>query len=554
MDVKDHEVIVIGSGFGGSFVAHELAKQGREVCVLERGRKWLPGEFPRRPDELFDNVWAPPSGRFGLFDFRAFRGLTALVAAGVGGGSLIYANVLLDKPGTWFTTPVEHHESVDWPISADVLRPYYERARKAMTPKRFTYPASIAPRTAAFEWAAQSRGYHVFAPELAVSFSENGDLGGQPIKGPKGTKRETCRLCGECILGCNFGAKNTLDLTLLDHDAINVRAQTLVRSIAPIREGDLRYAVRYIDLAGRSARALSEQNAPIQEMRCRVLVIAAGALGSPELMLRSASSFPGLSRMVGTHFSPNGDLLTFGTRIGGRRGTHQFGRLATGMAVGPTITRSVVVDAPGPDGQRFYLQDSGLPVQLAWLLLGLPFSFVTRRTLRSLGTRGLELLGRDPRTRISDRLPNTVPRSRVTNAFAVLGMGIDTADGQLRLRDDQLQLRWKIRRSRRLLRKIEGASDDLIRALGGRTWPTTLTTLNRIITVHPVGGMPMGSSVATGVVDDRGEVHGWNGLFVIDGSAMPGAVGPNPSMTIAAFALRASERVLERLEGGAGDA
>ena len=89
--------------------------------MLERGRKWLPGEFPRRPDELFDNVWAPPSGRFGLFDFRAFRGLTALVAAGVGGGSLIYANVLIDKPGTWFSTPVAHHESVDWPISADVL-------------------------------------------------------------------------------------------------------------------------------------------------------------------------------------------------------------------------------------------------------------------------------------------------------------------------------------------------------------------------------------------------------------------------------------------------
>jgi cholesterol oxidase len=127
-------------------------------------------------------------------------------------------------------------------------------------------------------------------------------------------------------------------------------------------------------------------------------------------------------------------------------------------------------------------------------------------------------------------------------------MGIDTADGRMRLRDDQLRLSWTIRRSRRLLHRIEGASDELIQALGGRTWPTTLTSLNRIITVHPVGGLPMGSSVATGVVDDRGEVFGWPGLFVTDGSAMPGAVGPNPSLTIAAFALRAAERVEQRLD------
>ena len=106
---------------------------------------------------------------------------------------------------------------------------------------------------------------------------------------------------------------------------------------------------------------------------------------------------------------------------------------------------------------------------------------------------------------------------------------------------------WTVRRSRRMLRRVEGASDDLIKALGGRTWPTTLTTLNRIITTHPVGGVPMGTSSATGVVDDHGEVFGWQGLFVTDGSTMPGAVGANPSLTIAAFALRAAERVFKRV-------
>ena len=282
-------------------------------------------------------------------------------------------------------------------------------------------------------------------------------------------------------------------------------------------------------------------------MRCQVLVVAGGTFGSTELLLRSAASFPGISRRLGTRFSPNGDLLTFGSRVGRRRGTEQFANAATGMAVGPTITRSVLVDQPRVEGERFYLQDAGLPAQAAWLLLGLRPGNAAWRVARSAGTRSLELLGRDARTRVSDRVPKSLPRSRLTRTFGVLGMGIDTADGRMRLRDDQLRLNWAIRRSHRLLRRIEGASDELIQALGGRTWPTTLTSLGRIITTHPVGGLPMGTSAATGVVDDYGEVFGWPGLFVIDGSAMPGAVGPNPALTIAAFALRSAERVEQRL-------
>ena len=183
-EIEYHDVIVIGSGFGGSFVAHELAERGHHVCVLERGRWWHPGEFPRRPDELFGNVWAPTSGRYGLFDIRAFRGLTALVAAGVGGGSLIYANVMLRKPSSWFSTPVEDGESVDWPISRATLDPFYDRAHTLMDPKPFPYPGSIAPRAAAFEWAAgiAATGW---TPLTSPSPSAM-------VRGYRSTRRPTC--------------------------------------------------------------------------------------------------------------------------------------------------------------------------------------------------------------------------------------------------------------------------------------------------------------------------------------------------------------------------
>ena len=288
-------------------------------------------------------------------------------------------------------------------------------------------------------------------------------------------------------------------------------------------------------------------------MSCHVLVVAAGAFGSTELLLRSAASFPGMSRRLGAGFSSNGDLLTFGTRIGRKRQAGEFATARTGMAVGPTITRAVVVDEGGVDGDHFYLQDAGLPSQLGWLLFGLPGRRLIGRVGRGVGRRVLDSAGRDPRTTIGGHLPRTLPRSRASRSFGILGMGVDTADGRLTLREDQLQLSWTVRRSRRMLRRVEGASDDLIKALGGRTWPTTLTTLNRIVTTHPVGGVPMGTSSATGVVDDHGEVFGWRGLFVTDGSTMPGAVGANPSLTIAAFALRAAERVFNRVtEPGVG--
>src|SRR5215217_1793815 len=304
--MEHHDIVVIGSGFGGSFAAHALAEQGERVVGVERGRWWHPGEFPRRPDELFANVWDPARGRYGLYDLHRFKGLHAVTAAGVGGGSLIYANVQLRKPEHWFTTAIDSRRSADWPVSYDDLAPHYDEVAKLLDPVPFVAPENMVPRAAAFEWAARRQGYEVCSPPLAVRFDPPADGHARP-------GRQPCTMCGECILGCNFGAKNTLDLTVLEHDLIDVRPHMLVRSIT--RRGG-RYVVRYLDLRSGDGPAISEQRATIHELSCLVLVVAAGSLGSTELLLRSAPGLPALSRALGTRFSPNGDLLTFGSRIG----------------------------------------------------------------------------------------------------------------------------------------------------------------------------------------------------------------------------------------------
>ncbi len=141
-----HPTIVIGSGFGGSFTARALAEEGERVLVLERGRRWNPGEFPRRPDELFGNVWDPARGRYGLVDIQRFKGLHAITAAGVGGGSLIYANVQLRKPEGWFTTALDGQRSTNWPVDFGDLDLHYKHVAELLDPVPFVSRPARVPR------------------------------------------------------------------------------------------------------------------------------------------------------------------------------------------------------------------------------------------------------------------------------------------------------------------------------------------------------------------------------------------------------------------------
>ena len=258
-DDDDFDVVVIGSGFGGSVTAYELATRGVRVCLLERGKAFPPGSFARTPSEMAHNLWDPSEGLHGMFNVWSFRGIDALTASGLGGGSLIYANVMLRKDPSWF---VQHHPyrknvTERWPITYDDLEPHYTAVEKFLDVQTFPDGADI-PKAAALRDAARQIGmgdaFHK-AP-LAVRFVGPGGTfnPGEPLEsneypnifGDRGQARRTCRLCGECDVGCNDGAKNTLDHTYVSA-AAHLGAVISIRSeVTALRRGSGGFEVEFI--------------------------------------------------------------------------------------------------------------------------------------------------------------------------------------------------------------------------------------------------------------------------------------------------------------------
>jgi cholesterol oxidase len=551
--------VVIGSGFGGSVTAYRLAQAGRSVVVLERGKPYPPGSFPRTPAAVSRSFWDPSAGLQGMFDVWRFRGLDAVVSSGLGGGSLIYANVLLRKDEHWFVheDPLPRGGYETWPISRADLDPHYDQVEKMLGAQR--YPAAApgfeSAKTTAMTEAAHQLGLRAELPLLAVSFAPR--PGETPVVGAAipepaygnlhGLPRRTCALRGECDIGCNEGAKNTLDHTYLSaavHAGAEVRTRHEVRGFAPRAGGG--YTVHYVvhDPADEGRRT-DTQHKPMRTITCDRLVLAAGTLGTTYLLLRNRAAFPGLSAALGTRFSGNGDVLS---AMLDARDPQQRHRTVQ-ASHGPVITTAVRVpdrhDGDG-DGRGFYVEDAGYPAFVDWMVESSLVPGTTRRALRFLVAMLAAGRWRGRKTGISAELSRLFgPADMSDGSLPLLGMGRDVPDGVLRLRRGQLDADWTTETSHEYFRAMRATMADLAGALGARFVANPLSTLKKVITVHPLGGAPMGYDEQTGVCDRYGEVFGFPGLYVADGSAMPGPVGANPALTIAAQADRLSDHLLE---------
>jgi cholesterol oxidase len=547
------DAVIVGSGFGASVVAYRLAKAGKRVCVLERGNKYPPGSFPRSPRDMARNFWEPKSGLFGMFDLWSFRHFEALVSSGLGGGSLIYANVLIRKDPNWFVDE-QPDGCRPWPISRDDLEPHYDNVEEMLGAQLYPFedePYIQTPKTIAMEEAAEELDLDWALPKLAVTFANPGEPpvpGVQIVEEPPamyGLPRDTCRLCGECDVGCNYGSKNTLDFNYLSeakcHDA-DIRTLAEVRRFEQLDGGG--YRIEYVDhsadaKAGRPTKSGKEQKRVT--VTADKLVLGAGTFGSTYLLLRNRSAFPNISPALGTRFSGNGDMLTFL-----RRRTVPP-ELNAGF--GPVITSRIRVgdrlDGCGHEGRGFYIEDGGVPQFFNWLVESSGAIHVIPRAVM-FGLRRVFAHARGyPRSNVSGALDHLFGGGRRSAAWLpMLAMGRDVPDGRMRLKRGDLDLDWSARSSRTYYENVQSTLHEIAGALDAklRDWPLWL--FKRVITVHPLGGCPMGCAPEEGVVDDRGRVFGYDGLYVVDGSVMPGPVGPNPSLTIAAFADRAADAML----------
>ena len=535
------DAIVIGSGFGGSVMAYRLAEAGRRVCVLERGRPYPPGSFARTPAEMRHNFWDPGKSHYGLFDLWSFRGFNGLVSAGLGGGSLIYANVMLRKDERWFV------DQDPWPVTRTDLDPHYDRVERMMAVQRYPFdeePYRSTVKTRAMQEAAATLGYEWMLPPLAVTFANAGarPAPGEPILNGAdnlhGRARETCRLCGECDIGCNYGSKNTLDFTYLSAAA---RHGAEIRTLCEVRrlERDASgYRVRYIahDPTGRRA-ALTSGDVKYTDLTATRVVLSAGTFGSPWLLLSNRDALPALSPALGTRFSGNGDLLTFAFEC----------RTPMRPSMGPVITSAMrlpdALDGSGVTGRGAYIEDAGVPAFILWLIEAANAPGELARGVRVMWDRLRAWIARDSRTDISREMEVFLGNCLLSDhTLPLLGMGRDTPDGRMSLADGWLEIDWTTASSAAYFERVRSTMQHMAETWHGRLVDNPLWALRRVITVHPLGGCPMGRSSADGVVDAYGEVFNYPGLFVADGSVMPGPVGANPSLTIAALADRFAER------------
>jgi cholesterol oxidase len=518
----DFDIVIVGSGFGGSVCAFRLASAGASVLVLERGRRWSPATFPRKPTDPW--IWDPrqPERKHGWFDFRIFPNMTVVQGAGVGGGSLVYANISVNAKKETFNS--------GWPpeIRFDELQDHYEAVRVAMSVA--PVPTNQWPeRTKLVHDAANAAGYgnRFRRLDLAVTFDDQWNYQLPDPHNPQhskkapnafGVEQGTCVHLGNCDIGCDVNARNTLDLNYLagaeQHHA-EVRPLHLARGIAPIAGG---YEVRYDEIT--DAGTLKPGS-----VSGRIVVIAAGSLGSTELLLQSkaAGLLPDVSARLGQGWSSNGDFLT--------PALHFFRNV--NPTRGPTITAAIDLLDGEFNGREIFVEDGGLPdLGRAWLQ-----EFATRDAADPQEARVIASL-----------LPLLSGGRFLQHVMPWFAQSRDAADGRLSLKNGQLWLDWDVSASRETMDAVASIHRKLAFLTAGMPLtPVTWTVGHDLITPHPLGGCNMGRSPADGVVDHLGQVFNYPNLHVADGAIIPKAIGLNPSKTIAALAERIAKGLIQKL-------
>jgi cholesterol oxidase len=523
------DVIVIGSGFGGAITGCRLAEAGYKVLILERGRRWDKSSYPRKVEDRW--VWDSncPEKKNGWMEVHAFRHMAVAQGAAVGGGSLIYANISCEAPASVFAN--------GWPqeITYDELKPHYDEVAHFMNVQKVPDNQWTARMRLMQDGAkAIGAGDRFKKLDLAVSFDQawNYDLPGchdaassKPFINAQGVAQGTCVHLGNCDIGCDVDARNTLDRNYIpwaEKHGAQVRELHLVTNIEPLDAG---YRVHF-DRLDNEQRVAGEETA-------RIVIVAASSLGSTELLLRCrdvTGSLPALSPFLGRDWSSNGDFLT----------PAFYSDRDVLPSTGPTITCAIDFLDRSQSGESFWIEDGGFPNLVADYVKALKAGADPGNLRAKIMIEAFGHMLRD-----DDAQP-------FRNVMPWFAQGVDAANGVLSLQRDaldgkrSLSLDWEIEKSKPTVEAIIAMHERLSKATSGKpVVPPTWTLMNYLITPHPLGGCCMGTSPDDGVVNHAGEVFGYKNLYVADAAIIPEALGVNPSRTIGALAERIAKIIRE---------
>lgn len=532
LDSHVFDFVVIGSGFGGSVSAMRLAEKGYQVLVLERGKRFRDEDFPKTNWNIWKYLWLPGLRCFGILQMTQLHGVMVMVGSGVGGGSLMYANVMMEPDGKAFEAPSWSH-LVDWKT---LLRPHYNTAKQMLgvAPNPRRWPADEVLQQIADD---MGRG-HTFGPtEVAVFFGEpeqEGELVPDPYFDEQGPPRKGCIHCGGCMVGCRENAKNTLPKNYLyfaEKWGATIKAEAKVVDIRPLpdRQSDgARYEVVY-----RSSTAWLFK--PKRTVRTRNVLVSAGTIGTLELLFHCrdiSRSLRNLSPCLGDCVRTNSEAL-LGVMARGNETDYSEGVAITSIFQADEVTAIEPVRWP---------KGSSLTK-----LLGAPLIEAGERGIFVrflLATWSTVVNFRDALRAIFANY------ARYTTVLLVM----QTKDNLIQLRPGRslfaLFRRGLIARrdAEKPVRAEIPIGHDVTRAfaekINGMPAGTISETLfNFPSTAHILGGVPFGRDADEGVIGLNCEVYNYPGLYVVDGSIMPANPGINPSLTITALAEYAMSQV-----------
>jgi cholesterol oxidase len=505
--MADYDVAVIGSGFGGSVAALRLAEKGYRVAVLEAGRRFADDEFPKTSWDTGRFLWAPALRWYGIQRISLLRNVLVLSGAGVGGGSLVYANTLYRPPKAFYDDP-QWSDVTDW---AAELAPWYDQAERMLGVVGY---ARDTPADKMMRRVAERMGVgDTFHPTpVGVHFGQSGV---DPFFGGAGPERDGCLHCGACMTGCRHNAKNTLVknyLYLAEKLGVEVRPLATVVDVRPEAVGGYRVGIRRT--GGRRGDSVTAEQ----------VVFAAGALGTQRLLhrLKANGALPGLSDRLGALTRTNSESILGAKALAGD----------IDYTEGVAITSSFHPDAHTHVEPVRYGRGSGAMGLLQTVLV----DGGSRRALRLLPTflrapltnlRMLSLRRWSERTLIALVMQSLDNSLTVHYGRSWYGRRrLTTSPGH-----GAPNPRWipAGNRAVRLLAEEMGG-------VAGGSWPDVF---NMPVTAHLLGGAVIGASPAEGVVDPYQRVHGYPGLHVLDGAAVCANLGVNPSLTITAQAERA---------------
>lgn len=542
----DYDQVIIGSGFGGSCSALRLSEKGNRVLVLEKGRRWTDEEFPDNSWNLKKFLWAPALGLTGALKLTFTRKITAIHGIGVGGGSLVYANVHLVPKGEVFESEPWSRVHHDW---KGRLLPFYGLAQRMIGVTRCEYenPADEALLETARRMGRENT-YHTV--NTGVLFAEDprdrsGKHRGDPYFDGDGPDRNNCRQCGGCMMGCRHNAKNTLEKNYLwfaERNGVEIRSESEVVRIEPLpgengeRDGSGGY-----ELTVQSSTAWLAKKP--YRIRTRGVILSGGVFGTIPLLLKSRDvhrTLPDISAELGRQIRTNSETLIVNTcRFPDGKGMPQEiceGPSITSMFDPDDETRIEIVRFPRYGDANFALQSAapltdaraGVPRSVSMLINML------RQPIRTL------------------RMLNPVGKSRKSIFFLVM----QTRDTFVHVRSRRpwyslFRPGWTVyqedtdRKLTNYFPVAHKAAREYVEVAGGGDAGNVATEVltGAPSTAHLMGGVAIGTGPENGVVDETGQVFGYHNLRVIDGSLIPGNLGVNPSLTILALSEYAWSKV-----------